>query len=73
MNPSLDILSFNMQRSANLLAAEPSLRKFALTRLVGGINFVQFLEFRLALENLQLDGSGRVLDIASPKLKRIPR
>ncbi|HWO14826.1 MAG TPA: methyltransferase domain-containing protein [Polyangiaceae bacterium] len=64
---SLEILGFNTQRSLELLR-DGGLRRFGLRRLLGGINFVQSLEFRLALEHLALSGAERVLDVASPKL-----
>lgn len=64
---SLEILGFNTRRSLGLLGDE-GLRRFGLRRLLGGINFVQSLEFRLALEHLDFTGEERVLDVASPKL-----
>ena len=70
MNPSLaslEILGFNTRRSLGLLR-DDTLRRFGVRRLLGGINFVQSLEFRLALEHLAFTGEERVLDVASPKL-----
>ena len=64
---SLEILGFNTRRSLGLLR-DGALRRFGLRRLLGGLNFVQSLEFRLALEHLAFGGSERVLDVASPKL-----
>lgn len=64
---SLEIIGFNTRRSLGLLR-DGALRRFGLRRLLGGINVVQSLEFRLALEHLAFTGSERVLDVASPKL-----
>src|SRR6188768_3441266 len=61
------ILTFNIRRSLALLR-NSHLRRYGLRRLLGGINFVQALEFRLALDHLAFTGSERVLDVASPKL-----
>src|SRR5262245_47807516 len=66
-NPSYDVLGFNYARAMQL-AADSSHFRFTTRRLAGEINFVQFLEFRLAIEQLELRGTERVLDIASPKL-----
>jgi len=64
---SSGILGFNICRSFGLLR-EADLRRFGVRRLLGGINFVQSLEFRLVLEHLAFTGMERVLDVASPKL-----
>jgi SAM-dependent methyltransferase len=64
---SLEILGFNALRSLGLLG-DGAFRRFGLRRLLGGLNFVQSLEFRLVLEQLEFSGEERVLDVASPKL-----
>jgi SAM-dependent methyltransferase len=64
---ALDILAFNTRRSLALLG-DRGRRGFALRRLLGGVNFVQYLEFQLILDHLDLSGRERVLDVASPKL-----
>jgi SAM-dependent methyltransferase len=64
---SLQILHFNHRRALGLCASRRR-RGFALRRLIGGLNVVQALEFRLALSHLGLTGAERVLDVASPKL-----